>query len=50
MIRGGKSSLTARVAAPGLEMMAADSQEELPYSRCGGEQGAELRTARDRVW
>lgn len=37
LIRGGKSSLTARVATPGLEVMAADSREALPCSRCGDE-------------
>lgn len=34
----------------GLEVVAADSRERLLYSHCGGEPGAELRTARDRIW
>lgn len=50
LIRGGKSSLTACVAALGLEVMAADSREALPYSHCGDERGAALRTARDGIW
>lgn len=50
MIRGGNSPLTAHVAVPALEVMAADPQEGLLYSHCGGELGAELRTARDRFW
>lgn len=37
LIRGGKSSLAARVAAPGLEVMAADSREALPYL-CRGDE------------
>lgn len=50
LIGGGKSSLTARVAALGLEVMAAGSLAALPHLHRGDEQGAELRTVRDGIW
>lgn len=42
--------LTARAAALGLEVMAADSREALPHRCRGDERGAEPRAARDGVW
>lgn len=50
LIRGSKSSLTAHLAALGLEVMAIDSLVALPYLHRGDEWGADLRTVRDGIW